>query len=159
MSYALTNWALDARTSVRSALPVDILDGAILGNASSGATANYHPDRVPGAPLYLTGSQYLGGSAINYNGFVATSGGGAVDGNADRNSARGFDAVQQDLTLRRDFPFTEKIGLQFRVEAYNILNRPVFGDIYNELSSGANLFGQTYDTQSSDSAACQASIR
>jgi len=58
--------------------------------------------------------------------------------------------VQQDLTLRRDFPFTEKVGLQFRVEAYNILNHPVFGDIYNQLSSGASLFGQTYDTQSSE---------
>jgi hypothetical protein len=150
VSYALTNWALDARTSVRSALPVDVLDGASLVNASSGATTNYHPDRLPDTPLYVTGSQYPGGRAINYNGFVATTGGGDVDGNAGRNSARGFDAVQQDLTLRRDFPFTEKVGLQFRVEAYNILNHPVFGDIYNELSSGANLFGQTYDTQSSE---------
>ena len=81
---------------------------------------------------------------------VATAGGGNVDGNAGRNSARGFDAVQQDLTLRRDFPFTEKVGLLFRVEAYNIFNHPVFGDIYNQLSSGASLFGQTYDTQSSE---------
>jgi hypothetical protein len=148
VSYALTHWALDARVSARSALPVDILDGPSLVNGSSGASTNYHPNRVPNTPLYLYGSQYLGGRIINYSAFTPTTGGGNVDGDAGRNSARGFDAVQEDLTLRRDFPLTSEVGLQFRVEAYNILNHPIFGDIYNQLADGAALFGQTYDTQS-----------
>jgi hypothetical protein len=148
VSYALTHWALDARVSARSALPVDILDGPSLVNGSSGASTNYHPNRVPDTPLYLYGSQYLGGRIINYSAFTPTTGGGNVDGDAGRNSARGFDAVQEDLTLRRDFPLTSEVGLQFRVEAYNILNHPIFGDIYNQLADGAALFGQTYDTQS-----------
>jgi hypothetical protein len=148
VSYALTHWAVDARISARSALPVDILDGPSLVNGSSGASTNYHPNRVPGTPLYLYGPQYFGGRIINYNAFVATTSGGNVDGNAGRNSARGFDAVQEDLTLRRDFPLTSGVGLQFRVEAYNILNHPIFGDIYNQLADGAALFGRTYDTQS-----------
>jgi hypothetical protein len=148
VSYALTHWALDARISARSSLPVDILDGPSLVNGSSGASTNYHPNRVPDTPLYLYGSQYLGGRIINYSAFTPTTGGGNVDGDAGRNSARGFDAVQEDLTLRRDFPLTSEVGLQFRVEAYNILNHPIFGDIYNQLADGAALFGQTYDTQS-----------
>jgi hypothetical protein len=147
-SYALTHWALDARISARSALPVDILDGPSLVNAGSGASTNYHPNRVPNTPMYLYGSQYLGGRIINYNAFTPTNGGGNVDGDAGRNSARGFDSVQEDLTLRRDFPFTERVGLQFRVEAYNIFNHPIYGDIYNQLADGAALFGQTYDTES-----------
>ena len=86
---------------------------------------------------------------ININAFSPITGGGNVDGNAGRNIARGFDAVQGDLTLRRDFPFTSRVGLQFRVEAYNLFNHPIFGDIYNQLADGATLFGKTYDTESS----------
>jgi hypothetical protein len=148
VAYALTHWALDARISARSALPVDILDGESVVNGSSGATTNYHPNRVPGVPLYVNGA-YPGGRAINFNAFSISTQGGNTDGNAGRNSARGFDAVQGDLTLRRDFPFNERIGLQFRAEAYNILNHPVFGDIYNQLSDGKLLFGQASDTESS----------
>jgi hypothetical protein len=146
VSYALTHWSADARISARSALPVDITQGQSL-DPTSGATTNYHPNRVPNTPLYLYGSQYLGGRAINFNAFTPVSVTG-VDGNAGRNSARGFDAVQADLTVRRDFPFTDRVGLQFRAEAYNILNHPIFGDIYNSLTDGAALFGNTYDTQS-----------
>ncbi|MGA7156151.1 MAG: carboxypeptidase regulatory-like domain-containing protein [Acidobacteriaceae bacterium] len=150
LNYALTHWAFDARVSARSGLPVDILDGASLVNASSGATTNYHPDRVAGAPLYLYGSQYssVGGRVINFNAFTPGPESGNTDGDLGRNAARGFDAVQADLTLRRDFPFTQRVGLQFRVEAYNLFNHPDFGDIYNQLSDGSALFGQAYDTES-----------
>jgi hypothetical protein len=71
-----------------------------------------------------------------------------IEGNAGRNSARGYDAVQQDMTLRRDFPMTQRVGLQFRAEAYNILNHPIFGSVYNSLANGS-LFGQAYSTQDS----------
>jgi Carboxypeptidase regulatory-like domain len=146
VTYALTHWAADGRISARSALPVDISQGQSL-DPTSGATTNYHPDRTPNTPLYLYGSEYIGGRAINFNAFTPVPVTG-VDGNAGRNSARGFDAVQADLTLRRDFPFNDRVGLQFRAEAYNIFNHPIFGDIYNSLTDGAALFGNTYDTQS-----------
>jgi hypothetical protein len=159
VAYALTHWALDARISARSGLPVDILDGASVVSGSSGATTNYHPNRVANEPLYLRGSACVsayaqfgqpcpGGRGINLNAFALSNEGGSTDGNAGRNSARGFDAVQEDLTLRRDFPFTEGIGLQFRVEAYNILNHPIYGDIRNLLSDGDGYFGAASDTQS-----------
>jgi hypothetical protein len=146
VAYALTHWAFDARVSARSALPVDILDGPSIINASSGATTNYHPNRVADTPLYLDGG--VGGRIINFNAFTPGPTGGTVDGDAGRNIARGFDAVQADLTLRRDFPITQRVGLQFRVEAYNLFNHPILGDIYNELSDGSTLFGQAYDTES-----------
>jgi hypothetical protein len=150
VAYALTHWAFDARVSARSALPVDILDGPSIISASSGATTNYHPNRVADTPLYLYGSQYssVGGRVINFNAFTPGPTGGNVDGDAGRNLARGFDAVQADLTLRRDFPFTQRVGLQFRVEAYNLFNHPILGDIYNQLADGSSLFGYAYDTES-----------
>jgi hypothetical protein len=146
--YALTHWSADARVSVRSALPIDITQAQSI-DSGSGATTNYHPDRVSGEPLYLHGSQYPGGRAINFAAFTPVPTTGA-DGNAGRNSARGFDAAQADLTLRRDFPFTERVGLQFRAEAYNIFNHPIYGSVYNQLSDGAALFGQAYNTESSE---------
>lgn len=147
VSYALTHWAVDARISARSALPVDILDAATTAtDSSTSALTSFHPDRNVGVPLYLYGSQYVGGRVINYNAFTPTTG---TEGNAGRNVARGYDSVQGDLTLRRDFPIHDAIGLQFRVEAYNILNHAIFGNVYNSLSSGSTLFGQAYNTESS----------
>ena len=148
INYALTNWSLDARVSARSALPVDITQGQTV-DPQSGATTSYHPDRVPNTPLYLYGSQYPGGHAINYAAFTSIPATSSVDGNSGRNSARGFSAAQGDLTLRRDFPFNERVGLQFRAEAYNILNHPIYGSIYNDLTVGSSLFGQAYNTESS----------
>jgi len=149
VNYALTNWSFDARVSARSALPVDITQGQSV-DPQSGATTNYHPDRVPNMPLYLQGSQYPGGRALNFAAFTPVPTTTNVDGNAGRNSARAFDAVQADMTLRRDFPFTERLGLQFRAEAYNILNHPIYGNVYNNLAVGSSLFGQAYNTESSE---------
>ncbi|RRA48170.1 TonB-dependent receptor [Acidipila sp. EB88] len=141
LAYALRHWAMDLRESVRSALPVDVLDGSSVVS-TTGVTANFHPDRNPDQPLYLRSDAYAGGRTINPAAFTAVAG----EGNAGRNIARGFDAVQTDLTLRRDFPIHDRLGVQFRAEAYNVFNHPIYGSIYNTLSSGPALFGQTYNT-------------
>ena len=99
---------------------------------------NFHPDRVPGVPLYLYGSEYPGGKAINYNAFVAVTdpSGNPVEGDAGRNAARGFGMFQTNFALRRTFPIHEALKLQFRAEAFNIFNHPNFGGINNYLGSG-----------------------
>lgn len=144
-SYVLRHWSLDTRISARSALPVDILQAQTI-DPSSGATVTYNPNLVYGQPLYVYGSQYPGARAINYNAFAPTTTAG-VDGSAGRNIARGFNAIETDLTLRRDFPITEKVGLEFRAVAYNLLNHPIYGSVRNSLSDGAALFGQAYNTE------------
>lgn len=145
-AYALKHWSIDARISARSALPVDIFSKATV-DPNSGTGLYFHPDRVPSQPLYVRVDNLPGGRRINPLALQERddASGNPVEGNAGRNSARGFDAVQADMTLRRDFPFTERVGLQFRAEAYNIFNHPSFGSIYNTLDTGA-LFGQAYTT-------------
>ncbi len=57
--------------------------------------------------------------------------------------------MQQDIALRRDFPFTERVGLQFRIEAFNLLNHSIMGTVNNYLSMGAtgpNAFGVAINT-------------
>jgi hypothetical protein len=94
-------------------------------------------------PLYVSGN-YPGGRAINFNAFATTNN---TEGNAGRNIARGFDAIQDDMSLRRDFPIKEQVGVEFRIEAYNLFNHPIFGNIYNSLSNGASLFGRASNTE------------
>jgi Carboxypeptidase regulatory-like domain/TonB dependent receptor/TonB-dependent Receptor Plug Domain len=146
VSYGLKHWSLDARISARSSLPVDVIANTVV-DSGSGQGLIFHPDRVSSEPLYIHNAQVATGRQINPAAFREKDGadGQVVEGNAGRNAARGYDAVQADMTLRRDFPFTERIGLQFRAEAYNLFNHPSFGSIYNSLANGP-LFGQAYTT-------------
>jgi len=143
VAYALKHWSIDGRVSARSSLPVDIEDTATIDNSAATAVI-YHPDYDRGKPLYLKGN-YPGGRIINYDAFTQVAG----EGNSGRNVARAFDAVQTDLTLRRDFPIHDSFGLQFRAEAYNVFNHPIFGNIYNSLSTGEPYFGQASNTENS----------
>jgi hypothetical protein len=54
---------------------------------------------------------------------------------------RGFGAWQADLALQRQFHLTEKLGLRFRGEFFNIFNHPNFGSPNNTLTSP--LFGHS----------------
>ena len=143
LSAVITHWGLDTRVSARSAMPVDIV-GSQSVDAASQQNQQFHPNLVLGQPLYLYGSQYPGGRVINYNAFIAAPKG--VEGNVPRNLARSFGAAQVDLSLRREFPIYERLRLQFRAEAFNVLNHANFGAMYNQLSRGPNQFGRAYDT-------------
>jgi hypothetical protein len=52
----------------------------------------------------------------------------ALQGNSARNSLRGFGYAQVDFGVHRQFPITDKAGLQFRAELFNILNHPNFSN-------------------------------
>jgi hypothetical protein len=142
-SAVLTHWAVDTRLSARSALPVDVI-GAESFSPITQQFVFFHPDLVPGQPTYLYGSQYPGGRIINFNAFVDAPDG--VEGNTSRNFVRGFDAVQMDLALRREFPIRERLRLQFRAEAFNIFNHSNFGSIYQYLAYGPSQFGYAYSS-------------
>ena len=149
LAYFLEHWAVESRVSARSALPVDVTQ-QVSGVTASGESIIYHPDRVPNTPLYVSGD-YPGGRAINFNAFSTTNN---TEGDAGRNIARAFDAVQADMTVRRDFPIKEQFGVEFRMEGYNIFNHAIFGSVYNSLSSGPlstgpTAFGLAYNTENS----------
>ena len=65
---------------------------------------------------------------------------GAVQGTLGRNALSGFGATQADFTLRRQFPITERVGLQARADFFNIFNHPNFAPPVNYMTSP--LFGQ-----------------
>jgi hypothetical protein len=123
-SILLNGWGIDARLNARAAFPIT-LGGALDINAATGTEYNGGLNLVSGEPTFLHGPQYPGGKAINPGAFSIPAT-GAV-GDAPRNFVRGFQATQLNLAMRREFPLHKTVGLQFRAEAFNLLNHPNFG--------------------------------
>ncbi len=154
----LGHWGLDDRFTARTAFPVTLNGNPLL--QPNGQVYYAGLNVVQEQPVYLNGASCAsilqglgdlqpgqgcpGGRAINPLAFTNPSSG---LGDAPRNFARGFDAVQMDMALRRDFPIHEKLKLQFRAEAFNILNHPNFGTI--NANFGQSTFGQATSTLAS----------
>jgi hypothetical protein len=135
----LGGWSLDAFGVARSALPVDVVEPQFNAN---GVALKPRPNLVPGVPIELIGGGYPGGKIFNKAAFAAAPTG--QQGDFGRNVLRGFNAAQADLGLQRTFRVTEKTGLRFRGEFFNILNHPNFGNPTNMLNSA--LFGRSAQT-------------
>jgi hypothetical protein len=142
---ALAHWSLDGRIMARSALPVMVTSGVFF--ASGIQEAAVIPNVNAGVPVYLYGSQYPGGRAVNLAAFSAPPAG--QQGYEPRNFVRGLNLWQTDLAIRREFPLHERLKLQFRAEAFNLFNRPNFGAIDNSTTDGPALFGKATGTLNS----------
>jgi hypothetical protein len=115
------NWTANSIFFARSALPADLYIGS----------PYIRPNLVPGEPLYLYGPEYPGGKSFNLAAFAAPPGAlttAEVQGDLGRNVLRGLCAWQIAFALHREFPLREGVSLQFRAEAFNLLNHPNFAN-------------------------------
>ncbi len=120
----LNDWGTDLRLTARTAFPV-MPNGRLMVDPATGSEYNGTLNLVAGQPLYLYGSQYPGGHIINHAAFcLPTTCTGQA---APRNFARGFGETQLNMAVRREFHLPDSFVLQFRAEAFNILNHPNFG--------------------------------
>ncbi|MFY9531455.1 MAG: TonB-dependent receptor [Candidatus Acidiferrales bacterium] len=148
----LGDWSMDSFVLARSSAPVDILGPFSFVGSS---LFQSRPNLARGIPVYLYGPQYPGGKTLNSN--PSQGGPGCTgpfcpaptgrQGNLGRNVLRGFGAWQADFALRRQFHVTERVGLQFRAEFFNIFNHPNFGSPDSTL--GDPFFGQSTQTLAS----------
>ena len=138
----LSNWSVDSFVFARSAPPVDIL-GATFN--AGGITLSPRPNVNTDLPLEIQGAQFPGGKIFNRAAFSVAP--GETQGNLGRNVLRGFGAWQVDVGLQRQFHVTERLGLRFRAELFNIFNHPNFGSPVNILTSP--LFGRSTQTLAS----------
>ena len=68
-----------------------------------------------------------------------------------RNLIRGPGAFYFDAGLQKNFPIIEnKVNLQFRADAFNLLNHPVFAQPGVDIIANASQFGQITNTQQAD---------
>lgn len=153
-NYVTHGWSVDAIYVAQTATPVDLSATTFLNPS---APLDQRPDFVPGVPYFLHGSQFPGGKALNPAAFVAPPSypNPGFQGNVPRNFFRGFNLSQLDVALHRQFPLYRNLGLQFRAEAFNVLNEvnysgydsgifdPFFGQSRSTLNNslGANSAG------------------
>jgi hypothetical protein len=134
----LCGWSIDSIIRAQSALPVNVveIDGTSLLlpdlNKATGKYEMLRPNLILGAPLYLKDPAAPGGKRLNPAAFSSPDsseiGRGRTQGTLGRNALRGFPFHQIDVSLRRKFSLTEKIGLQFKADIFNIFNHPNFSN-------------------------------
>jgi hypothetical protein len=92
---------------------------------------------VPGQPLWLPDSIAPGGKTLNANAFAVPT--MIEQGTEGRNDIPGFGLTQVDLSLGRKMRLRDNFSLQFRADAFNVLNHPNFTNPYGYIQ-----FGPTY---------------
>jgi hypothetical protein len=121
LSWATKDWSLEALLVARGGFP---LNGSVLIATIGGA--NPRPDRDPNQPVWIPNENAGGGKSLNPLAF--TPGPAGQQGTEGRNDIPGFGLTQVDLSLGRRFALTERVALQFRTDAFNLLNHPNFSN-------------------------------
>jgi hypothetical protein len=107
------------------------------------------PDIIPGVPLTLPGGGRYGVPLINAAAFSAppvdANGNFLRFGDAGNGLIRAVNSWQIDLALSKDTRLTERVSMEFAVQAFNILNHVQLGDpgaltlTYDTTVPGTNL--------------------
>jgi hypothetical protein len=112
-------WSLAGIFDVRSGLPIEI-------TTSSFAPAISRPDFDPTQPIWVPDPASGPGKKLNPLAFPIPI--IQRQGTLPRNLIYGLGASQVDLSLRRRFALTDKFHLDFRTDAFNVLNHPNFAN-------------------------------
>jgi outer membrane receptor protein involved in Fe transport len=130
-------WTVQGIVTWRSGLPVNVTAGVdLVGNRR---IAGQRPDRVAGADPYVAGGDgllWLNRAAFD----VATPRVAGRFGTLGFNALRGPSAFTFDLALHKRLQLGSNHQITVRLEAFNILDRAVFGNPVADLSSAT--FGQ-----------------
>jgi len=144
MNAIVGGWKLDSVIRFNSGLPIHLTE------SSSLTSYNYavaRPNITSAADLKKgghKGTTWFNTSAVSY----ASSGTSLAIGNAPRyiGSVRYMVTHNADLNLQKSIKLMHRANMQFRVEAYNIANTPVFGS--PDMNLGDSGFGQISWTKS-----------
>jgi hypothetical protein len=121
--FFLGGWQLAGIASARSGLPLNVTMSRSANALPDQINKGQRPDRVPGMPLYP--DHQTPSNWINLAAFSTPANG--TWGNLGRNAVRAPGLWQIDPALSKRFPITERVGANFRAEAFNILNRAQYG--------------------------------
>ncbi len=138
---ALNGWSIDAIFRTRTATPVNIVARQDVLTADL-IVELQRPDLITGVPIYVNDPNAPGGRRINRAAFAVPM--TIRQGSLGYNALRGFGFSQIDFALRRQFSLSERLKLQLRGEAFNLLNRANFGNPNNVLANP--MFGQSTQT-------------
>ncbi|WP_419805189.1 carboxypeptidase regulatory-like domain-containing protein [Terriglobus sp.] len=140
----LGGWQLTLINTVTSGLPLNITYNIPTSNGLYVSDlVTYRPNRVFGQPFNTATNARVrtvgGGSITNYlnpNAFTAPT--TYPWGNTSRNAFRSTPFYQADLGVHKVFPvFTERVNLDLRAEAFNVLNKVNLGPPNTTLNGGS----------------------
>lgn len=148
---AANGWEFAPLVHITSGAPFNVTSGV---DNSYTDVGNDRPNLVSGTSVYTHQALRSGtGSAnrgyLNTAAFAQVCPTGATPltcsgygtyGNISRNAFRGPTAFQFDAQISRIFPIYERLNATFRLEAFNVLNHPIFSTPTAGLSSST--FGQ-----------------
>jgi hypothetical protein len=131
-------WELSGIAAARTGVPVNVTVSRSASSLPDGNTSSpQRPNLVPGVPLIPPGGQ-TPRDWINPAAFSIPANG--TWGNAGRNLVRAPGIWQIDTALTKRTQITEHTGIEFRAEAFNLLNHAQFG-LPNGNFSAAGSFG------------------
>jgi hypothetical protein len=129
----LGGWVTSGVLTLRTGLPLTIVESADASNTGSSAPR----PNVVSNPI-LPGDQRTPTQWFNTAAFVTQAPG--TFGNAGPGIVRNPGITNFDLGLQKRFPITESKWLEFRTEAFNISNTPLFTTVSSSL--GGSSFGR-----------------
>ena len=155
LNAAMGGWQLSGTMFYRTGFPFSVIDGATLGGLAGDNLnpsfntillqpefSNRNFSNVGGCVVTACFGIAGTGSTAPYLFAPATDFTGATVG---RNAFRGPGFLGGDMSLRKNFHLTERVGLQVGLNAYNWFNHANYGTPYPD--TNAPFFGQVISTQ------------
>jgi hypothetical protein len=139
----VSGWELAGIATARTGLPVNITISRKASALPDGNTSSQRPNLVPGVSIYAANQTI--NNWFNPAAFATPANG--TWGNLGRYIANGPSNYEFDTSLQKRFRLTEKLGLNFRAAAYNLLNHPQYANPSGNLSSAS--FGRITSTLNS----------
>jgi hypothetical protein len=127
MQFVIGDWQLTAINSLISGLPINISYSPSTAQQLSTETSFLYRPNLTGNPVLSSGSRTPIGPGqyqyLNQNAFNTPTAANTPYGNCSRNVARAPGYADLDLGLHKRFPLgSERVGLEFRAEAFDVLN-------------------------------------
>ncbi|HEY7306338.1 MAG TPA: TonB-dependent receptor [Bryobacteraceae bacterium] len=112
-------WQVEGLSTIRSGMPFSVTATGNLSNTESASRPN-----LVGNPRLSSGQQSID-HFFNTDAFQFQA--PYTFGNAGRNILTGPDFVEFDFSVIKLVHIRERLSLQFRAEAFNVFNHPIFG--------------------------------
>ena len=145
------NWELTTTALARTGFPVNVLLPSSY-TAVDGSSGTLRPNLVPGVSLTPPGgktiAEWINPAAFAAPPSVTVSGNTYYEfGATPRNLLRGPGTWQIDMGFGKHIPLTERLGMQFRAEFFNIFNHTQLGQPQSTFNpANTNGFGSIITT-------------
>ncbi len=130
-------WELSGLATASTGRPVNITVTRKAADMLDGNAGNQRPDLVPGVPIYAANQTIY--NWFNPAAFKVPAKG--TWGNLGRFVGRGPGLWEVDTALQKRIPLWERASLNFRTEAFNLFNHPIFANPGANISSSST-FGR-----------------